>query len=98
MSSPIMSVGDLTARQAAAIMLQVPASGDEWLDQMIDEASRRQLQGFAMMALMVHNSLMELANAARGSDAGSPWSEHDIAAYAGVQAGAMLDGQMRLEF
>lgn len=79
----------LSAREFAAVLLGIPASGSPWLDRMIEEASRRKVQATAMHALMVHNSLIEHGYMAQGKDQGSPWSDADVADYARSQADAM---------
>lgn len=85
--------------EAAALALQVPASGVPWLDDLITEARRQRASEQAMMMLMLHNTLMEFANRMDGTGAGSPWSEQDIAVFANAQAQAMIDArQLPLDF
>ncbi len=45
----------MTLRQYAAIKLRIPASGTDWLDQMIEASLRDEMAAKAMPGLMVRN-------------------------------------------
>lgn len=44
----------MTLRQYAAIKLKVPNSGTDWLDEMIRESLRNELEARAMAAIIAH--------------------------------------------